>query len=171
MVPRCLVLACVLLALGCDGSSKPAAGGQDDRNKGGAASRPEPVAEGMGSWQEEAETAVDRGIRYLREHGGAEGKWRFNSKVPPDVGITGLALLGMMESHRHYREDDAPWIRDGIKWIVSCQKPDGSIHNGMLATYNTSIAILALVATKNAAYRPVIDKAAEYLRVVQSDEA
>jgi squalene-hopene/tetraprenyl-beta-curcumene cyclase len=127
----------------------------------------------MGSWQDEAKTAVDKGIRYLREHQagpGNPGKWRFNSKVPPDIGITGLALLGMMESPRHYREEDAPWIRDGIKWIASAQKEDGSIHGGMLATYNTSLAILALVATKNPAYRPVIDKAVEYLRIVQSDE-
>src|SRR5262245_46610833 len=40
----------------------------------------------------------------------------------------------------------------------------------MLATYNTSVAILALTATGNPKYRPVIDRAVEYLRVVQSDE-
>lgn len=173
MMPRCLVLGFALVLVGCDGASKPAPGPHPQDAAGAAAStRPEPVAKGMGSWSEQASYAVDKGIKFLREAQvkGEVGRWQFNSKVPPDVGITGLSLLGMMESKRAYTESDSPWIREGIKWIVSAQKPDGSIHGGMLATYNTSIAILALTATKNPAYKPVIAKAAEYLRIIQSDE-
>jgi squalene-hopene/tetraprenyl-beta-curcumene cyclase len=177
MTSKCLVLGLALFLAGCDGGPAPgkgpapqAAGGESGS---AAAPRPEPVAKGHGSWDEQARYAIDKGIRFLKENQvpGSLGRWRFNSKVPPDIGITGLALLGVMESKRGYTEADVPWVRDGIKWIVASQKEDGSIHAGMLATYNTSIAILALTATKNPAYRPVIDKAVEYLRIVQSDEA
>ena len=41
----------------------------------------------------------------------------------------------------------------------------------MLATYNTAVAVLALAATKNRKYRPILDQALEYLRAVQADES
>jgi squalene-hopene/tetraprenyl-beta-curcumene cyclase len=170
MIRRILVLVFVFLVIGCD------RGDQTRTQDAGAATRPasgpaaEPPAPGTAGWKDAAKASVDRGIRFLRERQTPDGKWTFNSKVPPDIGITALCLLGMMESPRKYNEGDGPFVRQGLEWIASSQQPDGSIHGGMLATYNTSVSVLALVAAKNPKYRPIIDRAVEYLRVVQADE-
>jgi Squalene-hopene cyclase C-terminal domain/Prenyltransferase and squalene oxidase repeat len=166
-----LSVLCALSLIGCDrGVDAASKKGEPQDATTKPSSAPEPQAPGTGSWKDQAKAASDRGIRYLTEHRTADGKWAFNSKVPPDLGITSLCLLAMLESPRKYRESDGPFVREGIEWIASSQKADGSIHGGMLATYNTSVAILALVATQNPKYKPIIDRAVEYLRVVQADE-
>jgi Squalene-hopene cyclase C-terminal domain/Prenyltransferase and squalene oxidase repeat len=171
MVRTTLLLFAVFCAVGCERQPAPAAGAAPNGAPPAAAStRPEPDPPGAGDWKSEAKAAVDKGIRFLADHRNPQGRWGFNSKVPDDLGITALILLAAIESPRKYRESDAPWVRDNLDWIASSQKPDGSIHGGMLATYNTSVAILALVASENPKYRPVIDKAVEYLRLIQADE-
>jgi squalene-hopene/tetraprenyl-beta-curcumene cyclase len=167
-----LIVGVGVFLLGCDRSGQDAPSAKQDQ--GGAPTTrpgaPEPPAPGTAGWKDAAKSAADRGVRFLRERQTPDGKWSFNSKAPPDLGITALCLLAMMESPRKYTESDGPFIRQGIEWIASSQQPDGSIHGGMLATYNTSVAILALAATKNPKYRPVIEKAVDYLRAIQADE-
>jgi squalene-hopene/tetraprenyl-beta-curcumene cyclase len=136
--------------------------------------RPDSPPPGTETWKDRAKAAADKGVRFLREKQSPEGLWGFrlqNGEFRPDVGLTGLALLSILESPRGYSESDGPFIRLPAEWLAAQQKPDGSIHGGMLATYNTAVAMLALSATKNPKYRPVLDKGLEYLRVVQSDES
>lgn len=176
MARTTLLLLTLLCAIGCerhpDSPAAPSAkgAGAGAQSPTPATSHPEPQAPGAGDWKSEAKAAVDKGLRYLTEHRNPKGRWGFNSKVPDDLGITALILVAALESPRKYREGDAPWVRDNMEWIASSQKPDGSIHGGMLATYNTSIAILALAASENPKYRPILDKAVEYLRLIQADE-
>jgi squalene-hopene/tetraprenyl-beta-curcumene cyclase len=174
MVRTSLVVLTVLFAIGCgkqpDSPNAPAAKGAGGGTAAPASARPEPEAPGTGDWKSEAKGAIDKGLRYLTEHTNPQGRWGFNSKVPDDLGITSLILLAAIESPRKYQEADAPWIRDNLKWIASSQKPDGSIHGGMLATYNTAIAVLALKASGNAEYKPVLDKAVAYISLIQADE-
>ena len=47
---------------------------------------------------------------------------------------------------------------------------DGSIHDGGLANYTTSAAILAFVRSGKAEYRPIIVKARDFLIALQNDE-
>jgi squalene-hopene/tetraprenyl-beta-curcumene cyclase len=170
MTRTCWLILVAALATGCDRGPDGSGGGGGGTTTG-PESRPEPQAPGTGGWKDQAKAAIDGGVRYLRSVQTGDGKWSFNSKTPPDLGITALCLLAMLESPRKYREDDGPFVRDGVAWLAASQQPDGSIHGGMLATYNTAVAILALAATKNARYRPILDRAVEYLRVVQADES
>ncbi|HYC76843.1 MAG TPA: prenyltransferase/squalene oxidase repeat-containing protein [Planctomycetota bacterium] len=176
-----VALLVLISTAACDGgrqappSAPPAAGtpAAAGSTQDAAASRPEPSPPGTATWKDKGKKAIDDGLRFLRNRQTADYKWRFSDKdgVPPDLGITALCLLAMMESPRAYRESDGPFIREGTAWLAASQKPDGSIHDGKLATYNTSVSMLVLAATKNEAYRPVLDKALEFLRVVQSDES
>jgi Squalene-hopene cyclase C-terminal domain/Prenyltransferase and squalene oxidase repeat len=173
MIRKTLILLAGVLLCGCD--QRPAAdgakGAPQDATPKSTSTRPEPVLPGTGSWKDQAKAAVDQGIRFLRDNQTPDGKWTFKSKAPPDIGITALCVLGMIEAPRKYRETDGPFIRQPLEWIAASQKPDGSIFGKMLATYNTSVAVLALVASQNPAYKPTIEKALQYLELVQADES
>src|SRR5262245_30480817 len=102
MTRTSLILVAALLCAGCDRGPKQD-GGQGA--PAAPATRPaEPEAPGTAGWKDRAKAAADRGIRYLKEQQTPDGKWSFNSKTPPDLGITSLCLLGMLESPRKYRE-------------------------------------------------------------------
>ena len=51
-----------------------------------------------------AKRATDNGLHYLREHQAEDGSWSGS------VGITALALRAYLQSHRHYTEEDGPFI-------------------------------------------------------------
>jgi hypothetical protein len=170
-------LLAVILGAGCDRQPPPTAAASPSSGAAAepsaASPRPDSLPPGTASWKDRAKKAVDEGIRFLRARQSEDGKWGFRTpdgKFVPDVGITSLCLLAMLESPRAYTESDGPFIRLAAEWIASQQKPDGSM-GAQLATYNTAVAVLALSATKNPAYKPVLDKATGYLRIVQSDES
>jgi squalene-hopene/tetraprenyl-beta-curcumene cyclase len=172
-----LAALCVICVAGCGDAASSGTGAVPNAASaggGGTATRPDSPPPGTATWKDRAKAASDKGIRFLRDKQSQDLKWGFRTpsgEFRPDVGLTGLVLLAMMESPRAYREADGPFIREPLAWLATNQKPDGSIHGGMLATYNTSVAMLALSASKNPAYRPVLDKALEYLRLIQSDES
>jgi len=58
-----------------------------------------------------------------------------------------------------------------LAWLVSLQKPDGSIHDGEMANYTTSAAICALARAGKPEHKPVIQKARDWLIGLQADEA
>jgi squalene-hopene/tetraprenyl-beta-curcumene cyclase len=88
----------------------------------------------------------------------------------PDAGITALAI-GAMECVPEPRPKELQTAIDkGLAWLVSLQKKDGAIHNGELANYVTSASILALVRAKKPEFKPVIEKARDFLIVLQADE-
>lgn len=113
--------------------------------------------------------SLERGARYLlpkSKNGLFEGR---PGKV--DAGFTAMAI-GALECVPEPRAKDIQDAIDaGLKWLVSLQKADGSIHNGELANYVTSAAILALVRSGRSEYKPVIEKARNFLVVLQADEA
>ena len=117
------------------------------------------------SWREAAKKARDQGVQFLLSRA-QEGKWSFAPGQPPSLGITGLAVLSVL---RAARGKPTPALAGTLDWIAAQQKPDGSIHAGQLATYCTSISILALKASGKEKYEPVMTRAFEYLRQVQLD--
>lgn len=114
----------------------------------------------------DARSAIDRGLRWLREHQLEDGSW---DRYP---GITALALAAFAKSPRRYREADGPFIRRASSFLLQCQKDNGAFapHDGELPAYNTSVSIMALAALENPDHEEPIRRAAEYLANLQADE-
>jgi len=114
--------------------------------------------------RKQADGAVDRGLKYLHGTMADDGSW---GKHP---GITGIAVLAFLKSHRDYKESDGPFIRKPLEYLLKMQKTDGGIYDKELANYITSVALEALLAAKNPQYDDAIRKARAYLSGTQLNE-
>jgi len=103
---------------------------------------------------------IQKGLAWLRTRQSADGSWRGS------VGVTSLAVLAFLNAG--YDETDAT-VSKAMNYILSNVKSDGSIYNSN-PTYETSLAILPLVATRNEAYKTVIENAKKWLVNTQWDE-
>ncbi len=123
------------------------------------------VAEKMDAvLHEKTGRAVDAGLHYLRLAQSEDGSWS-NS-----VGITALALRGYLESPRGYNEGDGAFITRPVKFILDHVNDDGSIsETNQNRSYNTAVAVVALQATGNPAYKEVITDAQNFLKQLQVD--
>ena len=105
---------------------------------------------------------IEKGLQYLRTQQNPDGSWS------NDVGITSLAALAFLNAG--YNETD-PDVQDAIGYIRSKVQGDGSIYSYYYSrTYQTSLAVLALVATHNNSYDTIINNAANWLKDSQWDE-
>jgi squalene-hopene cyclase-like protein len=110
------------------------------------------------------EITYERGIDFLVGEIGESGMWEFFGQ--PEPGISALAVRALLGSSRAEIRAKAIPILDAL---VALQQKDGSIHGGRLPVYVTSVAIGALSAGGRVADQPVIAKASDYLRAVQTD--
>ncbi|MEW6072611.1 MAG: prenyltransferase/squalene oxidase repeat-containing protein [Planctomycetota bacterium] len=114
-----------------------------------------------------ATRALVRGAEFLLS--AAEGgRWGFGGE--PDPGITGMvaSALAAVPAPRPPHVQEA--LEGALDWLVSLQKPEGSIHAGQLHNYVTCAAVMALAAAGREKDRPVLEKARAWLRVLQADE-
>ncbi len=107
--------------------------------------------------------AIDRGIKFLRSQQDPAGSY---GRYP---GLTGMVLEAYARSPRRYRADDGPFVRKAVDWIAGLQKPDGSIYDQNLPSYNTALSLLALQAVDAKKHAAVIAKAQRFLGKLQSD--
>lgn len=111
------------------------------------------------------EEAQQKGVKYLLAQ--RQGKvWGFPGK--PDAGITALSVSALLASPR--TPDSEKAIQEGLDYLVSIAKPDGSIYEKGYANYTTCSAVMALVASGKPEYKPLIEKAQKYLIALQADE-
>jgi squalene-hopene/tetraprenyl-beta-curcumene cyclase len=90
-----------------------------------------------------ARPIVDRAIAYLRTtQDETSGGWSHRKTGPNLPAITGLVVDGMLMDKRIDAND--PAMQRAIAYILSFRKPDGTIHDGMLPSYNTAICLSAL---------------------------
>jgi len=115
--------------------------------------------------REKGRRAVDAGLHFLRESQAEDGSW---SK---SVGVTAIALRAFLESHRRYTEADGAFITRPVEFIVKHAQQDGSIGESQQnKSYNTAVAIVALQATGNPKYAPLVKAGREFLAKHQIDE-
>jgi squalene-hopene/tetraprenyl-beta-curcumene cyclase len=116
-----------------------------------AASAPAPAIDA--ETQRLGRQVADRAIAYLRaQQDGSTGGWSHSDEGRPNFpAISGLVLTGMLLDPRIDQTD--PAVVRGVEYVLSYRKPDGSIHDSALPTYNTAICLsaLALVRTPEAA--------------------
>lgn len=112
--------------------------------------------------------AVDRAVEYLFKNRNKDGSYGER----PCVGITGLCVRAMAESHRKYRETDGPQISAAVEYILANVQKDGGIYNSDqgLENYRTCIAITALTAVENPEYKSIIEKARDFVVGMQCNE-
>jgi len=115
--------------------------------------------------------SMQRGAEYLASCSLPDRPGIFGFGGQADAGLTSMAA-GALECVPEPRPAKVQKAIDGaLTWLVSLQKPDGSIHDGMLANYCTSAAIMALARSKKPEYQPLIVKARDFLVRLQNDEA
>jgi squalene-hopene/tetraprenyl-beta-curcumene cyclase len=120
------------------------------------------VAEERGAILYTIADEVGKGLTWLRTRQYGDGSWRSN------VGVTALCALAFLNAG--YDEND-PTVRKAINYILSNVKPNGAIYESSnLQTYETSLAILSLVATHNNTYINIIENAKNWLIKCQWDE-
>lgn len=164
------LFALLALLVACGGSST---------DNGGGNTTPGQTPEGAGdrvdaAWRGKAEASLARGAAFL-EAACKDGKWAFATEGPganPDPGISALAAWALLEARG---QEALPVVRPTLEWLVSLQKTEGvdagAIYADRLATYVTSAAVMALAESGDTKYQPVLDKAAQFLKRVQSDES
>jgi len=109
------------------------------------------------------DTAVERGLAYLRDKGqAADGT--FTLQAGP--GITALAVTSALKNGRPL---DDPIVAKGLKALEGFVKPDGGIYgNGRLRNYETCVAIACFqAANKDGRYKQLLANADKFVRGLQ----
>lgn len=114
--------------------------------------------------EKKAKKSIDMGLKWLRSQQAEDGSYGNHP------GVTAMVLQAFLLSHRKYREDDGPFVRRAVEYVVSMAKPNGAIFDKNLPTYNTALSLLALGATRNPAYKELIKKGQQFLIGIQAAE-
>lgn len=109
-----------------------------------------------------ARKSIAQGLDFLRATQNEDGSW--SPKAGP--AITGMIVAVFLDQPNIDRDD--PTVAKAVNYILSKVKDDGSIHDGILHNYNTSISLSALSRISG---DPKIDKVVEngraYLKKIQ----
>ncbi len=107
------------------------------------------------SLRNEVAHAIGKGLEFLKAKQNPAGYW--SAQEYP--ALTALALTSFMhEPVGTYRAAD--FVRNGYRFLESCVHADGGIYKkDELVNYNTSISMMAFVASENPAYDTILRKA------------
>lgn len=103
--------------------------------------------------------AIEKGNEYLKSKQSPEGYWA----QPSYPAMTALAVTAYMRDPAVQGQALPENIKKAYQIILNAQKENGAIYNRGLASYNTSVCMMALMAANNEAYVPAILKARAYL--------
>jgi len=115
-----------------------------------------------------AQAAIDRGLTYLVAAQGADGAWKAFGRSNPAV--TALAVKALVQDAAYGPKH--PAVQRGLAFLLRYVQPDGGIYvpeEGM-RNYQTSVALMALAATKDPAQARVIQNAQAFLKKLQWDD-
>jgi squalene-hopene/tetraprenyl-beta-curcumene cyclase len=115
---------------------------------------------------EAVDKAVLSGARFLIKNSD-DGKW--GAPGHADAGLTSMVIAALQAVPEPRPKDIQIVIDEGLAWVATMQREDGSIHQGRLASYVTSASILALSGAGDR-YKEQIVKARNYLITLQADE-
>ncbi|MEM2914192.1 MAG: prenyltransferase/squalene oxidase repeat-containing protein, partial [Candidatus Bathyarchaeia archaeon] len=112
--------------------------------------------------------SISDGLHWLRREQNLDGSWTYSGRITEEnVGLTSIAVLSFL----NWGLDETDFnVLQAINWILEQQKIDGSITTGTYEVYDTSLAILALVATRKSKYYSNITSATNFLISIQNDE-
>ncbi|MDB6171565.1 MAG: Cycloartenol synthase-like protein [Chthoniobacteraceae bacterium] len=117
------------------------------------------------SFRNEIQLAIDKGLTWLKENQKPDGYW----STDEHPALTSLPLLAFhREPTGKYRDGKAPFLQKGYDFIRAKAQPDGGIYGKGLSNYNTSLALVALLTTRDPKDEPLITKAREFIIAQQA---
>jgi squalene-hopene/tetraprenyl-beta-curcumene cyclase len=125
---------------------------------------PRPIILSDTSFKNEVQRAIDRGLDWLKADQNTNGWW----STPDHPALTALPIMAF-KGDPSKRLQQADFLKKAYAHILKSAKPNGAIYTTNLPTYNTSLAMLALVAANDRAYDPVLRKARAFLVGLQTD--
>lgn len=105
--------------------------------------------------------AAERGVVYLIQNQKADGCWENH------VGITALAATAILKQPGDSKHKQGPEVKKALSYIAGLSKPDGGIYGQGHENYSTATSVMALVASGNPAYKPLIEKGQKYMAGIQ----
>lgn len=123
------------------------------------ASPADPAIARYASIRQEILHSIDKGNAYLKAHQAEDGTWG----DPGYPALTALAVTAAMRAPDQKGKPVPEYLKKSYEFLLKSQKEDGSIFNRGLASYNTSVCMLALLAADNDAYDKPLLKARAYL--------
>ena len=118
------------------------------------------------SFQNELQRSIDRGMMALKASQHEDGWWT----SPEHPAVTALVLVAYNGNPSKPKITPA-WVKKAYGFIVKQAQPNGSMYvpGKGLANYNTSLCMMAMLASGDSKYNPTIIKARSYLLKQQWD--
>ncbi|MFO0865367.1 MAG: prenyltransferase/squalene oxidase repeat-containing protein [Gemmataceae bacterium] len=114
----------------------------------------------------ERQEVIAKAIAFLKSSQGADGS--FSPKIA-GPGVTSLVVAGLLKNGVSPKE---PVVEKGLKFIESQVQKDGGIYSKGLATYTTSVAVMALSeANRDKKYDAALKNAGDFLKRIQIDDS
>lgn len=110
----------------------------------------------------EIERSIERGVGFLESIQAEDGSWG-NMPLPALTALPAHAILGDPRFRRGEGVEVPDSARKALELVLSHQQESGGIYTRGLASYNTSIAIMALLAADDPAYHEAILEARAFL--------
>jgi squalene-hopene/tetraprenyl-beta-curcumene cyclase len=125
---------------------------------------PRPIILSDQSFKNEVQRAIDRGLDWLKKDQNSNGWW----STPDHPALTALPVMAF-KGDPSKRLRDGAFLKSAYGHILKSVRPDGGIYTTNLPTYNTSVAMLALLAANDASYDPLLRKGRAFLVGLQTD--
>ncbi|MCX6827679.1 MAG: terpene cyclase/mutase family protein [candidate division Zixibacteria bacterium] len=131
------------------------------------ASVPEELLRFDVSVKHEIERSINQGLAFLAGTQKVDGSW---SQYP---GVTSLVLTAFLRAPEKTRLQYDRNIQTGFNNLLTFTHENGGIYpenEPQLRAYNTSVALMALVAANDPRFKEIITNARDYLISMQADE-
>ncbi len=107
----------------------------------------------------EVRHAIDKGLAWLEQNQSTNGYW----STPDHPAMTSLVLDAFELRPDRDPKSEPVAVKKAYDFLMSCVQPDGGIYQKELPSYNTSVALMALLLRDRPEYQPVIAKARKFL--------
>ncbi|MFT5855358.1 MAG: squalene-hopene/tetraprenyl-beta-curcumene cyclase, partial [Verrucomicrobiales bacterium] len=118
------------------------------------------------SLKKEIERSISRGVKFLLSKQDENGMWG-EKEFPALTALPTTALL--LDPNREEGEPVSKEARAGLEHLVKSVRLDGGIYGKGLGSYNTSLSMMAMLASEDAKYQSIILRARKFLVNQQSD--
>lgn len=117
--------------------------------------------------REQVQTAITRGVTFLKSQQNAEGGYW---TTPQEPALSALVLAAIVQDpSRPPRAPASPEAEKGYAFLLKNVQPDGGIYAKGRANYNTSISLMALVLRGRPEDEEIIRNARKFVAGQQND--